>query len=130
MARGLNGPGDTGPETTVGEHLGEFEQVLLFAILRLDDEAYGVTIRQEIERRSGRKTSPGAIYTTLDRMEGRGLVSSRVGGATPVRGGRRKRFYRLEPAGARALAEAYGRMQKMAAGVLPRLHDLAGAEGA
>lgn len=114
----------------MGEHLGEFEQMLLFAILRLHDEAYGVTIRREIEERTGRRTSPGAIYTTLERLEQRGLVASRVGGATPQRGGRRKRFYRLEPAGAKALAIAWERMQKMAAGVLPRLEDLAGESGA
>ncbi|MDP2470607.1 MAG: helix-turn-helix transcriptional regulator [Candidatus Palauibacterales bacterium] len=111
----------------MGEHLGEFEQMLLFAVLRLGDDAYGVTIRREIERRTGRRPSPGAIYTTLERLEQRGMVGSRVGGATPVRGGRRKRFYHLEPAGARALAMAYERLQRMAAGVLPRLQDLSGA---
>lgn len=104
--------------------------MLLFAVLRLDDEAYGMSIRREIEERTGRKTSPGAIYTTLERLEQRGLVASRLGGATPVRGGRRKRFYRLEPAGARALAMTWERMQSLAAGVLPRLQDLAGESGA
>jgi DNA-binding PadR family transcriptional regulator len=103
--------------------------MLLFAILRLDEGAYGVTIRREIENRTGRRTSPGAIYTTLERLEQRGLVRSHVGGSTPVRGGRRKRFYRLEPAGARALAMAWERMQSMAAGVLPRLEDLARESG-
>jgi len=104
--------------------------MLLFAILRLDDSAYGVTIRREIEERTGRRTSPGAIYTTLERLEQRGLVASSVGGATPERGGRRKRFYRLEPAGAKALTLAWERMQSLAAGVLPRLVDLAGESSA
>ena len=111
------------------DHLGQFEQILLFAVLRLEGDAYGVTIRREIEQRTGRRTSPGAIYTTLERLEQRGLVNSSIGGTTPARGGRRKRFYRLEPEGARALAVAYERMQSMAAGVLPRLEDLAGAQG-
>ena len=114
----------------MGNHLGEFEQMLLFAIVRLHDEAYGVTIRREIEERTGRRTSPGAIYTTLERLEQRGLVASHVGGATPERGGRRKRFYRLQPDGAKALATAWERMQSMAPGVLPRLEDLAGESGA
>lgn len=114
----------------MGNHLGEFEQMLLFAILRLHDDAYGVTIRREIEERTGRRTSPGAVYTTLERLEQRGLVRSHVGGATPERGGRRKRYYQLEPAGARALAIAWERMRSMAAGVLPRLEDLAGESSA
>ena len=77
-------------------HLGEFEQLLLFALVRLGDDAYGVAIRQEVERRTGRMISAGAVYTALDRLEGRGFVSSRVGDPTPQRGGRRKRHYRLE----------------------------------
>ena len=111
------------------ERIGEFEQALLFALLHLDsEEAYGVGIRREIERRTGRDISPGAIYTAMDRLEQRGLVASELGGAEPVRGGRRKRFYRLEPAGARALKNQWERMRRMADGALPRLDELA-AEG-
>ena len=67
-------------------YLGEFEQLLLFALLRLDEPAYGVTIRREIERRTGRKPSPGAVYTALERLERRGLVTSWLGSSR--RGGR------------------------------------------
>ena len=73
-------------------HLGEFEQLLLFALLRLDGDAYGVTIRQSIESRTRRSVPLGQVYTVLQRLESRGLVSSRVGDPTPERGGRRKRF--------------------------------------
>ena len=85
--------------------LGEFEHLILLALLHLEEEqAYGVPIRDVIERRTGRRISAGAIYTALDRLSARGLVSSRLGEPTAERGGRRKRLYRLEPAGARAVA--------------------------
>src|SRR6202166_5391760 len=72
--------------------LGEFEQIVLLAVLRLGDEAYGVTILAEIAARTGRNPSPGALYTTLHRMEDKGLVTFRDGSHTPERGGRAKRF--------------------------------------
>jgi PadR family transcriptional regulator PadR len=109
-------------------HLGEFEQLLLFALLRLEDDAYGVTIRREIERRTSRSVAVGAVYTALQRLEDRGLVSSRVGEPTPERGGRRKRYYRLEPAGAKALGESYENLREMSKGLAPKLARLA-AEG-
>jgi len=110
----------------MNERIGEFEQALLFALLHLDnDEAYGVGIRREIERRTGREVSPGAIYTAMDRLEQRGLVASSMSDPQPVRGGRRKRFYRIEPAGARALKNQWERMRKMADGALARLDELA-----
>jgi PadR family transcriptional regulator PadR len=113
------------------ERIGEFEQSLLFALLHLDtDEAYGVGIRREIERRTGREVSPGAIYTAMDRLEQRGLVASELGGAEPVRGGRRKRLYRLQPAGARALKSQWERMRRMAEGTLTRLDELAAGRDA
>ena len=90
--------------TPVTNPLGEFEQMTLLALLRLEPDAYGASIRREIEERAGRAVLLGAVYTTLDRMERKGLVSSWVGDPTPERGGRRKKFYRLEPAGAEALA--------------------------
>ncbi|HZS46967.1 MAG TPA: helix-turn-helix transcriptional regulator [Blastocatellia bacterium] len=108
----------------MSESLGEFEQLILFALLRLGDNAYGVTIRQEIENRTGRNISSGAVYTALDRMEGRGYVSSIMGEPTPERGGRRKKFYRLEAAGSRALSRSYDALQRMAKGLAPKLGNL------
>lgn len=105
-------------------HLGEFEQLLLFALLRLEDGAYGVTIRREVERRTNRSVAVGAVYTALQRLEDRGLVTSRVGEPTPERGGRRKRYYELEPAGARALAASYDNLREMAYGLAPKLARL------
>jgi DNA-binding PadR family transcriptional regulator len=105
--------------------LGEFEQLLLFAVLRLGDDAYGARIRREIEERTGRSLSAGAVYTGLDRLETRGLVRSHEGEATPVRGGRRKRYYRLEPRGAASLSETWDHVTGMADGVLPRLREIA-----
>jgi PadR family transcriptional regulator len=99
--------------------LGEFEQLLLLALLHLRDEAYGVTIRRHLEAHADRTVSPGAIYTALDRLERRGFVSSRLGEPTPERGGKRKRYYRLEPDGARALARSQARLQRMARGLAP-----------
>jgi PadR family transcriptional regulator, regulatory protein PadR len=79
--------------------LGEFEQVVLLAILRLSDEAYGVSIRAEIECCTNRRISPGALYTTLERLERKGLVDVRSGDPTPQRGGRAKRFYKVTKKG-------------------------------
>lgn len=101
--------------------LGDLEQLLVFAILRLGEDAYGVTIRQEIEERAGRTIAAGAIYTALDRLEAKGYVSSSEGEETPARGGRRKKYFALEPAGADALRHAYGEIQRMAAGMGKRL---------
>jgi PadR family transcriptional regulator PadR len=112
----------------MAEHLGELEQVLLFALLRLGDQAYGASIGREVEQQTGRGISPGAIYTALDRLELRGFVRSRLGESTPARGGRRKKFYALQPGGARALAQSYRRVQKMADGALPALSELTGEE--
>ena len=106
-------------------HLGEFEQLLLFALVRLGDDAYGVAIRQEVERRTGRMISAGAVYTALDRLEGRGFVSSRVGDPTPQRGGRRKRHYRLEPSGVLALSRCYDALREMTKGIGPKIAELA-----
>jgi DNA-binding PadR family transcriptional regulator len=105
--------------------LGDFEQLLLFAILRLGEDAYGATIRQELEERAGRFVSAGAVYTALDRLEAKGLVSSSVGDATPSRGGRRKKYYRLERIGAESLSQSYAEIQRMASGLGRRLADLA-----
>jgi PadR family transcriptional regulator PadR len=88
------------------EYPGEFEQVVLLAIARLKDEAYGMAIREEIADRTGRDVGIGSVYSALDRMEAKGFVSSSLGDPTPERGGRAKRFYRLEREGALALHRA------------------------
>ncbi|HZD06025.1 MAG TPA: helix-turn-helix transcriptional regulator [Longimicrobiales bacterium] len=112
----------------MGRSPGEFEQLLMFAVLDLEDRAYGVSIRRRIEERTGREISPGAVYTALERLESRGFVSSSLGEETPARGGRRKKFYRLEPEGAAVLQTTYRSVTRMAEGLLPRLAEL--AEGA
>jgi PadR family transcriptional regulator len=102
--------------------LGEFEQLILLALLDLEgEEAYGVPIRESIERRTTRRVSTGAVYTALDRLSSRGLVSSRLGEPTAERGGRRKRIYRLEPAGSRVLEAALRQLADMSRGLMPRL---------
>ncbi len=89
-----------------GEFLGEFEQIILLAVVRLAKEAYGMAIRDEIEARTGRDVSIGSVYSALDRMERRGLVGSGLGSPTPERGGRAKRFYRIERPGVVALEDS------------------------
>ena len=102
--------------------LGEFEQLILLALLDLAEaDAYGVPIRDSIERRTSRRVSTGAVYTALDRLSKRGLVSSRLGEPTAERGGRRKRFYRLQPAGIRALDQSVRVFADMSRGLLHRL---------
>jgi len=88
------------------ESLGEFEQTVLLAILRLRDNAYGVTIRREIMECTRREPAPGALYTTLDRMEGKGLVRSRIGDPSPQRGGRAKRYFSVTRKGRAAIVNA------------------------
>lgn len=100
-----------------GGFLGEFEQVVLLAVARLEGEGYGVSIRREIERRTGREVTIGAVYATLSRLEDKELVSSREGETRPRRGGRARRHFRIEPAGVRALEETRGMMDRMWDGV-------------
>jgi PadR family transcriptional regulator, regulatory protein PadR len=97
--------------------LGEFEQIVMLAVLRLGDDAYGVPIRQEIVGCTGRDASPGAIYTTLERLEDKGLVRSRFGDPTPERGGRAKRYFRLTVPGRQALVRAQQSYQRLLDGV-------------
>lgn len=106
------------------ETLGEFEQIVLLALVRLRENAYGATIRREIEKRTGRELSISAVYTTLDRLETKGLVRSFVGQPTAERGGRRKRFYELEAAGEEALAASYRSYKGMVAGLERLLEKL------
>lgn len=84
-------------------YLGEFEQIVLLAVLRLKDEAYAVPIRAEIEARTGRSAARGAIYTALDRLEEKRCLTSRVGEPLAERGGRPRRYYTVSPAGLSAL---------------------------
>jgi DNA-binding PadR family transcriptional regulator len=86
--------------------LGRFDHLLLLAVMRLGDGAYGMTIRRELAAHTGRDVAVGAIYTALARLEARGYVRSRLGDPTPERGGRAKRFYRVLPAGQRAVERA------------------------
>jgi len=97
--------------------LGEFEQIVLLAVLRLGDEAYGVTILAEIAAKTGRNPSPGALYTTLHRMEDKGLVTFRDGSPTPERGGRAKRFVAVTREGRNALASAQSAFQSLLDGL-------------
>src|ERR1044071_4948099 len=97
--------------------LGDFEQLVLLGVLRLEDDAYGAAIRQEIHARSGRDVSINAVYTTLDRLEGKGLLRSWIGEPTPRRGGRRRKCYALTPPGEAALRQAYRAFTAMAEGL-------------
>lgn len=88
------------------DYIGEFEELVLLAILKLGEGAYGVPIREALEEATGRTISVGALYATLNRLEEKGLISARAGEATPERGGRAKRYFRVEGGGVRALREA------------------------
>ena len=91
---------------TVAEVLGTFEQAVLLAIIRLRDEAYGRAILKEVQERLGREVAAGAVHATLDRLERKELVTSALGDGTEIRAGRPRRYYRLQPAGRRALNDA------------------------
>jgi PadR family transcriptional regulator PadR len=96
--------------------MGELERTVLLAVVHLRGQGYAVSIADEIERRSKRAPSLGAIYGTLDRLQSKGFVSSRLGEATAARGGKRKRLYRVEAAGERVLREARALHDRMWAG--------------
>ncbi|MDH3224784.1 MAG: PadR family transcriptional regulator [Gemmatimonadota bacterium] len=89
-----------------GEFLGEFEQMVLLSIMRLGDDAYGLAVRDELEAVAGRSPSSGALYTTLDRMERKGLLTSREGESTGDRGGRPRRYVEVTSAGKALLAHS------------------------
>ena len=98
-------------------HMGEFEQIVLLAVVRLADNAYGVPIRREIEKRVDRKVTVGALYSTLDRLEAKGYLSSHFADPTAERGGRSRRYFRVEPQGIEALARAREMFHRMWKGV-------------
>jgi DNA-binding PadR family transcriptional regulator len=99
------------------DYLGEFEHIIVLALLRLEDRAYGVTVRQEIEFRIKREVSIGAVYATLDRLESKGYVKSRRGEPTPERGGRSKRFFRVTAKGVTAVNRTQRALQTMSKGL-------------
>jgi DNA-binding PadR family transcriptional regulator len=99
------------------DSLGEFEQIVLLALVRLADTAYGVPIRHEIEERTKRTVTIGALYTTLDRLEAKGYVSSRFSNPTAERGGRSRRYFKVEPLGLRALERSREVLEVMWRGV-------------
>ena len=103
-----------------GDFLGEFEQLVLLALIRLDDEAYGMAVRRELEARAARDVSIGAVYATLDRLEEKGLVKSRLGEPSDNRGGRAKRCFTITAAGARALERSQQALRQMLEGLPPR----------
>jgi len=86
--------------------LGAFEQAVLLAVLRLDDEAYGRAILKQVQARLQRDVAAGAVHATLERLVRKHLLSSRLGSGTPIRAGRARRYYRVLPAGIRALNDA------------------------
>jgi PadR family transcriptional regulator len=101
--------------------LGEFEQLVILALVRLGDRAYGVPIREEILRRADRHVTLATVYKTLERLEAKGYVSSTVGEPTAERGGRRKKYYRPEPLGRRALQQSIAALRRMSAGLGPSM---------
>jgi PadR family transcriptional regulator, regulatory protein PadR len=99
------------------EHLGEFELIVLLAVVRLGDEAYGVPVRREIEKRTKREVTVGALYRTLDRLEEKGYVSSRFSDPLPERGGRSKRYFQIEKLGIKALQQSERELSAMWDGI-------------
>ncbi len=102
-------------------YLGEFEHIVMAAVLRLDGEAYGTRIIQEIEDATGTRVKSGSLYITLDRLEAKGYVASRVADPEPGRGGRPKRYMTVTPAGLRILKQARDVMLTMWQGLESRL---------
>jgi DNA-binding PadR family transcriptional regulator len=98
-------------------YLGDFELLVMLALLRLGDDAYGVPISREIEEQSGREVALGSVYATLERMESKGLVASHFGKATAERGGKAKRFFRVTTKGLREVREARQALISMWQGV-------------
>ena len=107
--------------------LGDFEQLVLLALVRLGDRAYGVAIHAEIVARAGRDVTVAAVYKTLERLEDKGFAASSLGEPTAERGGRRKKYFRIQPAGRRALRHAIVALRRMSDG-LPADLDLAADE--
>jgi PadR family transcriptional regulator PadR len=105
------------------ESLGEFEQLVLLAIIRLGSDVYGVPIVEEIRRRTGRSVSRAAVYIALRRLESKGLVASRMAGPTPERGGRSKRMFRIQPDAVELLRESRQALLSMWQDIEPVLEE-------
>ncbi len=108
-----------------GENLGEFEQLVLLALIRLEENAYGMTIRQVIQARTDRRVPIGQVYAALERLEAKGYLASRVADPEPIRGGRSKKLYALTNDGETALALARRMMAQMAEGLKLRDPEVA-----
>ena len=100
-----------------GSYIGEFEHMVLLAIMQLGNFAYGVAIMDELEERAGRVSSRGATYMTLDRMESKGLIKSQMGKPTAERGGRAKRLFTVTPAGAEAVRRSQAAYRELSKGL-------------
>jgi DNA-binding PadR family transcriptional regulator len=97
--------------------VGELEQLMLLAILQLEDDAYGVTIADLLREKAGRSLAMATVYTTLERLEDKGYLTSRLGEPTAERGGKRKRYFRVSPAGERAVRESLNALRALTAGL-------------
>jgi len=104
-------------------YLGEFEHLLLLTVLRLGSEAFGVAIARELEARAGRRVSRGALYTSLDRLEDKGLLRWKTAAGTAERGGLPRRLYHLTPSGVTALRESRDLMKRMWRGIEHLLNE-------
>jgi len=98
-------------------YLGEFEYAVLLAVLHLDESAYAVPIREVIEQRTGRPVARGALYTGLDRLEGKGCLKSRMGDPSDERGGKARRYYSVTPAGLKAIRATHEALNSMTRGL-------------
>jgi DNA-binding PadR family transcriptional regulator len=98
-------------------HAGEFEMLVMLAVLRLGAEAYGVTVRDELERETSRTLTLGTIYKTLGRLEAKGYLRSRTSEPTAERGGRRKKLYQLSPSGDAAMRNSLADLQRLVSGL-------------
>jgi DNA-binding PadR family transcriptional regulator len=98
-------------------YLGELEQMMLMAIIRLEDDAYGLNVQRELRERAGRRVTAGALYATLDRLEGKGAVTSRFADPAPTRGGKPRRYLTVTREGIKALQEARSAWQRLAEGI-------------
>jgi len=107
-------------QMTKREQLGSFELMVMLALIRLGDNAYGVPISEELERRTGRDVSIGSVYAALERLEDKGFVTSELGEATPERGGRAKRYFRVTARGLKEVRETQRALVKLWHG-LPEL---------
>jgi PadR family transcriptional regulator len=102
---------------TASETLGTFQQLAMLAVLRVGEDAHGARLQEELERQADRRVTISTVYVTLDRLEGKGLVRSWKGDATPVRGGKARRYYEVTPRGLEALRESRQMLERMWEGI-------------